>query len=128
MFLEFSQNSQGNTCVRVSFLKKLLAWPEPATLLTRGYCTLESLAQLFSCEFCEIFKYTLFHRTVPLASSENEQFWEISLSQIFMITVKSKTSKTHKFTGRHKSYKTSTTKNNPKSFFIKTIFENYSLI
>ena len=35
--LEISQNSQQNTCVRVSFLIKL-----------------QALAQLFCCEFCEI--------------------------------------------------------------------------
>ena len=26
--------------------------------------------KLFSCEFCEIFKYTFFHRTPPVAASE----------------------------------------------------------
>ena len=35
MFLEISQNSQENTCARVSFLIKLQAWG-------------------FSCQFCEI--------------------------------------------------------------------------
>ena len=38
MFLEISQNSLENTCARVSFLIK------------------EALAQVFSCEFCEISK------------------------------------------------------------------------
>ena len=33
VFLEFSQNSQENTCARVSFLIKLLAWP--VTLLKK---------------------------------------------------------------------------------------------
>ena len=41
VFLEISRNSQENTCVRVSFLIK-------------------TLAQVFSCEFCEISKNTFF--------------------------------------------------------------------
>ena len=44
--LRNSQNSQENTCARGSFLIKLQAWS--ATLLKK-----ESLAQVFSCEFCE---------------------------------------------------------------------------
>ena len=36
---------------------------QPATLLK------ETLAQVFSCEFCEIFKKTFFHRTPPVAAS-----------------------------------------------------------
>ena len=50
VFLEISQNSQENTCARVSFLIKLqTSGLRPATLLKK-----ETLAQLFSCEFCEI--------------------------------------------------------------------------
>ena len=41
VFLQISQNSQGNSCARVSFLIKLQAAP-----------------QVFSCEFCEMFKNT----------------------------------------------------------------------
>ena len=29
----------------------------------------ETLAQMFSCEFCEIFKTTFFYRTPPVAAS-----------------------------------------------------------
>ena len=47
MFLEISQNSQENTYVRVSFLIKLQAC---------DFIKKETLAQLFSCEFCEISK------------------------------------------------------------------------
>ena len=36
----------------------------PAALLKK-----EALAQVFSCEFCEIFKKTFFHRTPPVAAS-----------------------------------------------------------
>ena len=42
-----SQNSQENTCVRPSVLIKLQA-------------EAENVAQVFSCEFCEIFKNTFF--------------------------------------------------------------------
>ena len=31
----------------------------------------ETLVQLFSCEFCEIFKNTFFHKTPPVAASVN---------------------------------------------------------
>ena len=46
MVLEISQNSQKNNCARVSFL---------ATLLKK-----ETLAQVFSSEFCEVSKNTFF--------------------------------------------------------------------
>ena len=49
VFLEISQNSQENTCARVSFLIKLPAPPEK-----------ETLAQVFSCEFCEILRTPFF--------------------------------------------------------------------
>ena len=60
LFLEISQNSQENTCVRVSFLVKLHA---SATLLKK------TLAQVFSCEFCEISQNTFF--TEHLATASN---------------------------------------------------------
>ena len=37
--------------------------PSPATLLTK------TLAQVFSCEFCEISKNTFSYRTPPVAAS-----------------------------------------------------------
>ena len=40
LFLGIFQHSQENTCARVSFLIKLQAWKK------------ETLAQMFSCEFC----------------------------------------------------------------------------
>ena len=44
--MKISQNSQENTCAKTcNFNKK------------------ETLAQVFSCEFCEIFKNIFFHRT-----------------------------------------------------------------
>ena len=53
-FLEISQHSQENTCVRVSFPIKF---------------KVEHLAQVFSCEFCEIPKNTFSYRTPPVAGS-----------------------------------------------------------
>ena len=47
LFLEISQNSQEHTCARVYVTKK------------------QALAQVFSCEFCEISKNTFSYRTPP---------------------------------------------------------------
>ena len=48
VFLKISQNSQENTCARVSLLIKL-----------------QASGLVFSCEFCEIFKNIVFYRTPP---------------------------------------------------------------
>ena len=53
VFQGILENSQENTCARVSFLLKLKAWP--ATLLTK-----KTLAQVSSCEFREISNNTFF--------------------------------------------------------------------
>ena len=53
MFLKISQNSEENTCARVSFLIKLQT-------LAYNFIEKETLTQVFSCEFCEIFKNTFF--------------------------------------------------------------------
>ena len=55
VFLEISQNLQENTCARVNFIKK------------------ETLAQVFSCEFCEISKNTFSSRT-PLVTASAMTF------------------------------------------------------
>ena len=52
MFLEISQNSQENTCTRVSFLIKLHAFIKK-----------ETLGQMFSCDFCEISKNNFLQNT-----------------------------------------------------------------
>ena len=59
--LKVSQNSQENTCARLSFSIKLQTWP--GTLLKK-----EALAQVFSCEFWEIFKNTFFIEHLMTAS------------------------------------------------------------
>ena len=62
VFLEILLNSPENTCARVSFLIKLQA--EPCSFIKK-----ETLAQVFSCEFCEISKNTFSYRTPPVAAS-----------------------------------------------------------
>ena len=57
VFLKISQNSEENTCARVSFFNKVAG--------------LMSLALVSSFEFCEIFKKTYFYRTPLVAASEN---------------------------------------------------------
>ena len=63
--LEISQNSQENTCSRVSFLIR----PEDCNLINK-----ETLTQMFSCEFCKIFQNTFFHRT-PLVAASVPTVW-----------------------------------------------------
>ena len=58
VFFEISQNSQENTCARVSLLR-------PATSLKK-----ETPAQVFSCECCEISKNTFSHTALLVAASE----------------------------------------------------------
>ena len=69
LFLEIFQNSQENTCARVSFLIKLQTYPLRHGLVC-NFIKKETLAQVFSCEFCKISKYTYFHRTPLVAASE----------------------------------------------------------
>ena len=73
VFLEISQNSQENTCAKISFLIKLQALGlRPTTLLKKRACNFikkETLAQVFSCKFCEIYKNTFLHRTPLVAAS-----------------------------------------------------------
>ena len=66
LFLEISQISQENTCARVSFLIKLQSW-------ACNFIKKESLAQVLSCEFCEISKNT-FH---------TEHIWETASFPFF---------------------------------------------
>ena len=62
VFLEILQNSHENTYARVSFLIKL------QTLDLQLYSK-ETLVQVFSCEFFEIFKNTFPYRTPLVAAS-----------------------------------------------------------
>ena len=67
--LEISQNSQENTCARVSNLIKLQACARVSLGQACNFIKSETLAQVFSCEFCEISKNTFSYRTPPLAAS-----------------------------------------------------------
>ena len=62
MFLEILQNSQEITCARVSLLMKLRS--EACNFIKK-----ETLAQVPSCEFCEISKDTFSNRTPLVAAS-----------------------------------------------------------
>ena len=71
VFLEISQSSQKNTCARVSFLVKLQA-------SGLQFIKNETLAQVFSYEFCEISKKTFFYRA-PLVAA-----FKLLLSRCFL--------------------------------------------
>ena len=63
VFLKISQNSQEDTCARISFLIKLQAWE--LQLYKK-----ETLAQVLSFEVYEVFNNTYFYRTPPVAVSD----------------------------------------------------------
>ena len=86
VFLEISQNSQENTCTKDSFLIKLQAEKE-------------TLAQVFSCEFCKITKNTFSYGTPPVAASEISLLILSEFKGIKSHEVKIK--KTSNFTGHH---------------------------
>ena len=73
VFLEISENLQENTCTTASFLIKLQALffnkvvglrPEACNFIKK-----ETLANVFSCEFCEITKNTFFTEHLWTAAS-----------------------------------------------------------
>ena len=64
VFLEISQDSQENTCARVSFLIKLQAC---------NFIKKETLAQEFSCESCEISKNTFFVEHILEISQDSQE-------------------------------------------------------
>ena len=61
-------NFTGKHLCQSLFFNKV-AGVRPATLLKK------TLAQVFSSEFCEIFKSTYFHETSPVAASVYRNFW-----------------------------------------------------
>ena len=64
VFLDILQNSQENTSARVSFFNK---GPD---LEACNFIKKETLAQVFSCKFCKVFKNTSSSRTPPVAASD----------------------------------------------------------
>ena len=73
VFLEISQNSQENTCVRDSFLNKVAGLRPKAC----NFIKKETLAQVFSCEFCKISKSNFF----------TEHLWATT-SNVYILTEK----------------------------------------
>ena len=61
LFSKFSTNSQENACGRVFF-------KHSCRLEACNFTKKETLAQVLSCQFFEIFKNTFFYRTPPLAA------------------------------------------------------------
>ena len=60
---EISLNLEENTCARVSFLIKLQA-------VARNIIEKGTLAETFSCEFCEKFKNTFFIEHLQVTTSK----------------------------------------------------------
>ena len=60
VFLEIFQSSQESNCAKVSANVAKVA----------PFIKKETLAQVFSCEFCKISKITFSNRTPPVAASE----------------------------------------------------------
>ena len=60
--LRISQNSQENTCARVSFLIKFFSI---------NFIKKDTLAQVFSCKLCEISENTFSYRTPLVTASIN---------------------------------------------------------
>ena len=81
MFLEISQNSQENTCARVSFLIKLQAWP--ATLLKN-----KTPPQVFPGEFCEHL-FTLYTSGGCFCTSTCVEFKKYNYKLLSQLTEKS---------------------------------------
>ena len=73
LFLKISQNSQENTCARVFFNKVA---GDACNFIEK-----ETLAQLFSCEFCEISKNNFF--TEHLHTSASKDTGITSVRKIF---------------------------------------------
>ena len=67
VFVEISQHSQKNTCARASFLIKLQAQ-------ACNFFKKEALAQVFSCECCDISKNTFFTEHVWKTASIIRQY------------------------------------------------------
>ena len=77
VFLEILQNSQENTCVRVSFWIKLQA-------SVCNFIKKETLTQVFSFEFGKISENTFSYRTPPVTASEKRlSLWFLKTHKTF---------------------------------------------
>ena len=80
LFLEMSQNSQENTCARVSFLIQLQAC---------NFIKKETLAQVISCEFCKFSKNTSFREHLrTTVSLRNISYLPLRLQDKYFILLK----------------------------------------
>ena len=79
MFLEISQNSQENTSARVSFLIKLQA--EACNFIKK-----ETLAQLFSCDFCEVSKNAFFKEHLWATASAETLLYLVIINSILFLS------------------------------------------
>ena len=71
VFFEISQNSQENTCPRVSFLIKLQA-------SACKFINKDTLTQVFFCEICEISQNNFSYRTAPVIAFGKMQFQRVT--------------------------------------------------
>ena len=80
MFLKIWQNSYENTCVGVSLSRSLLSLSRSP----RSHATLleKTPAQVFSCEFCEIFKNTFLTELLRMPASNSTKVLQTSLFQM----------------------------------------------
>ena len=80
MFLKIWQNSYENTCAGVSLSRSLLSLSRSP----RSHATLlkKTPAQVFSCEFCEIFKNTFLTELLRMPASNSTQVLRTSLFQM----------------------------------------------
>ena len=93
-FLDISQNSQENTCSRISFLIKLK---------TCNFIKKETLTQVFSCELCEISKNTPSEHLLVLKTS-----WRLALKTFSRRVLKKSWRHTLKTSWRHHGEKQNT--------------------
>ena len=70
--LENCTKFTGENLCQSLFLNEVAGLRRPATLFKK-----EALAQVFSCEFCEISKNTFLHRTPLVAASANSKVSQI---------------------------------------------------
>ena len=80
MFLKIWQNSHENTCAGVSLSRSLLSLSRSP----RSHATLleKTPAQVFSCEFCEIFKNTFLTELLRMPASNSTKVLQTSLFQM----------------------------------------------
>ena len=79
VFLKILQNPQVNSCARVFFFSKVAG----LRLLAYNFIEKETLAQVFSCTFCEIFKNNFFTKHFWVTASRRVLFFLLRLELIY---------------------------------------------